>query len=186
MATVTELTQYRSPHAPECFSGMAQYPGFVLNFNRTAFDRKLRVEYLVIANDMLKDLMTLDPKVSYKALHATDNIIEALYTYLSYDSFNHGIANGCGQKRLITSLRILQGGGPDLIHTSYWASSKRRLLSYSAYKAEVRASPDPEDRAFHLEQSINGMLSYARIRSELCTDSRWLYNTATTLHEAKY
>lgn len=109
---------------------------------------KVTVEQLVTANEMLKETLALDPKITYLAPPATDQIKEFIVTSFSDASFNHGTANGYGQTGLLTGLRISRKTGIDIFHTIDWTSSKQRRVSYSAYGAEVLACADADDRGF--------------------------------------
>ena len=146
----------------------------------------VRVEHLVTANDMLKKVMELEPKIAFHPQPPASEIKEVIVTSSSDASFNHGTRSGYGQTGLLTGLRIIRSEGADIFHTIDWCTNKQRRVSYSPYGAEVLACADADDRGYYLKSGLLSLFSSLKTRSELCTDSRCLYDTITTLHEAKY
>lgn len=93
--------------------------------------------------------------------------------------------SGNGQTGLITGLRIKRKHGIDLFHALDWSSSKQKRVSYSPYGAEALACAEADDRGYYLKTDLAFMFSQTKFWSELCTDCRCLYDTVTTLHEAR-
>lgn len=107
---------------------------------------------------MLKEVLILDPKITFTSPPLTEEITEVIFTSFSHASFNHGTTNGYGQTELITVLRIMKKDGAHLFHTIDWTSSKDLRVTYSPYGAEGSACADADDRGFHLKQGLNEIL----------------------------
>ena len=116
-ATEGETTQYRSLAATLMFLGNAVLPQ--ASYATSVLEQmiaKLRVEELVIANDMLKELLSLKPHIVFKVPPPVDDIQEVIVSSFSDASFNHTDATGYGQTGLVTGLRIKRKTGLDLFH----------------------------------------------------------------------
>ena len=185
-ATDRETTQYRSLAATLMFLGNAVLPQ--ASYATSVLQQlipKIRVEELVVANDMLKELLSLKPKIVFKVPPPVDDIQEVIVSSFSDASFNHTDATGYGQTGLVTGLRIKRKTGLDLFHPLDWVSAKQKRVSYSPYGAEVLACAEADDRAYYVKNGLMSIFYNTKVRSELTTDSRCLYDTITTLHEAR-
>ena len=94
--------------------------------------------------------------------------------------------SGYGQTGLLTVLRIKQRDGVDLYHPIDWPSSKQKRVSYSPYGAKVLACAEADDREYYIKIGLMSLFPNTKVRNELSTDLRCLYDTITTLHEGRY
>ena len=98
-------------------------------------------------------------------------------------SFNQNSAKDHGQSGIITGLRIVTDQAPDIFHAIDWTSHNQRRVSYSSYGAEMLACADGYDRGFYIKTALKSMFAASNTCNELLVDSRYLYDTITTLHE---
>lgn len=82
-------------------------------------------------------------------------------------------------------LRVKRQSGVDLFHAIDWTSKNQRKVSYSAYCAEILTFAEANDRGYFFKGGLNSIFTKAVIKTELCTDSRCLYDTIARLHEGK-
>ena len=186
IATDKEVTQYRSLAATLMYLGNAVLPqaSYATSILQQMLP-KLRIEELVKANDILKEVLALKPQILFKVPPKSDHITEVLVCSFADASFNHSDMTGYGQTGLIKGLRIKLNDGMDRFHALDWASAKQKRVSYSPYGAEVLACADADDRGFYLKTGLESMFMHTKIRSELSVDSRCLYDTVTTSHEGR-
>lgn len=143
---------------------------------------RLLVEQLVAANEMLKEVLELNPWVTFNAPEV-NNIKDVRVCTFSDASFNRSSSSGYGQTGLMTGLRIELLNGADPYHAIDWCSTKQIRVSYSTYGAEVLPCADADDRGFYYKYAFNSMFPRTKVESELFTDLRCLYDTIITLHE---
>ena len=141
----------------------------------------LKVKHLREINGMIKELMQLDPIITYKSPVGT--ITEASVCTFSDASFKMGKSQNYGQSGIITGI-ILKADGETIYQLVDWASTKQRRVSYSSYGAEILACAEADDRGFYVKSAIS-MLAKRQIRSQLCVDSKGIHDTITTLHDGK-
>ena len=185
-ATEVEIKRYRSLAATLMYLGNAVLPhaAYATSLMQKMLP-KIRVEELVMANDVLRDILSMKCRIVFKTPPPPTDITEVIVSSFSDASFNHSDSSGYGQTGLITGLRIKQKDGVDLFHPLDWTSSKQKRVSYSPYGAEVLACAEAEDRGYYLKMGLMSIFPLTKVRNELCTDSRCLYDTVTTLHEAR-
>lgn len=186
IATQTELKQYRSLACTLMYLGNSVLPQAA--YATSALQQwigRVNVERLVIANEMLKEILSLKPWVTFRQPPNAANIKEVLISSFSDASFNLSSSSGYGQTGVLTGFRIELHKGPDIFHPIDWCSNKQRRVSYSPYGAEILACADADDRGYYFKVGLNSIFMQASIRSELFTDSRCLYDTIATLHESK-
>lgn len=185
-AITSELKQYRSLACTLMYLGNGVLPqaSYVTSLLQQLVAR-VTVEQLVLANDILSDLMKLKPWIIFKKPPMVSEINEILVSTFTDASFNKSAQSGYGQTGTITGLHIRLRNGLGIFHPVDWCSTKQRRVSYSPYGAEVLACADADDRGFYFKSGINSIFCEAKIRNELYTDSMCLYNTITTLHEGK-
>lgn len=146
---------------------------------------RVKVEQLVTANDMLAELLKLKSRISFPKPPAMDHIKDVLVTAFCDASFNQSHSRGYGQSGILTGLRIGTVEGLDMFHPIYWCSNKQRRVSYSPYGTEVLACSVADDRGNYFKTAMNELFPSTKVRNELLTDSKCLYDTLTTLHEGR-
>ena len=147
-ATERETTQYRSLAATLMFLRNAVLPQ--ASYATSVLQQmipKIRVDDLVIANDMLKELLSPKPQIVFKVPPPVDDIQEVIVYSFSDASSNHTDATGYRQTGLVKGLTIKRKTGLDLFHPLDWASAKQKRVSYSPYGAEVFVCAEADDRA---------------------------------------
>ena len=186
IATDKEAKQYRSLAATLMYLGNAVLPqaSYATSILQQMLP-KLRIEELVKANDILKEVLALKPQIVFRAPPSPEYITEVIVCSFADASFNHSDMTGYGQTGLVTGLRIKLKDGMDFYHALDWTSSKQKRVSYSPYGAEVLACADADDRGYYLKTGLASLFPNTKIRSELSIDSRCLYDTITTLHEGR-
>ena len=185
-ATENEIQQYRSLAATMMYLGNAVLPQ--ASYATSLLQQKLpkiRVEDLITANEVLKDILSLKPQIIFRSPPSSTSITEVIVSSFSDAAFNHSDMSGYGQTGLLTGLRIKQRDGVDLYHAIDWSSSKQKRVSYSPYGAEVLACAEADDRGYYIKIGLMSLFPNTKVRNELSTDSRCLYDTITTLHEGR-
>ena len=142
----------------------------------------LKVKDIKEANRMVKELMQLNPTVTFRT--PTSNIKEVTTCSFSDASFNIGKSQSYGQSGIISGM-LIKTTTENIYHVIDWASKKQRRVSYSSYGAEILACSDADDRGYYLRNAIRILTMNQSIKHELCVDSRGLYDTITTLHDGK-
>ena len=144
----------------------------------------LKVDHVVQANGMLKELKDLKAEILYKCLGG--DVAEATIESFSDAAFNISRAKQYGQTGLIVGLRYLVKGRTDAIyHVVDWASRKQRRVCHSSYGAEILACADADDRGYNLKMAMASLFPAKTFRHILHVDSKGLYDTITTLHEGR-
>ena len=131
---------------------------------------------------MTKELLQLNPWITFRKVVDVINVVVTTFTDAR---FNKNRSRDYGQSGMVTGLRITRTSGLDCFHPIDWCSNKQRRVSYSSYGAEILACADADDRCHYFKTAINSMFESVKIRNELFTDARCLYDTITTLHEGK-
>ena len=141
---------------------------------------RLKVQGLVIANEMPKKLLSLKPWPTYRKPIQTKAVILSTFTDAA-----HPRDRDYGQTGLITGLRVIDKDGlSEIFHPIDWTSHKRKRVSYSSYGAEMLAAADGDDRGYYYRMTINSLFPNRCTKQELNVDSRVLYDTTTMLHES--
>ena len=145
---------------------------------------KVRVSHLIDANEMLAELLKMTPSIKYIAAPQgqIENVIVATF---SDAAFNQSTGGGYGQTGLLSGLRIVMKDRTNYFHLFDWCSNKQRRASYSPYGAEILACADADDRWFYIKSSLRCLFPGTKIKNELFTGSKGLYETITTLHEGR-
>lgn len=65
-----------------------------------------------------------------------------------------------------------------------WTSHKQKRVSHSSFGAEIIAAADIDDRGYDLREMMREVFPVTGIEHELIVDSKALFDTITTLHEA--
>lgn len=143
----------------------------------------LNVAHLRDANAMTKELLELQPVITFKKPRS--QIVEATVCTFSDASFNIGRARSYGQSGIILGLRITTSAGEHVYHPIDWTSHKQDRVVHSSYGAEIIACASADDRTYLLRSSFRSIFPRTDTRNELLTDSRGLFDTITTLHDGK-
>lgn len=181
--TSSELTQYRSLACTLMYLGNGVLPQ--ASYVTSALQQCLpgiRVRHLIEANEMTKELLELNPWIAFRK---AVEVVKVMVCTFADAGFNKNRSRDYGQSGIVTGLRVTTGSGRDIFHPIDWCSNKKQRVSYSSYGAEILACADADDRCHYFKTAINSMFDEAKIRNELFTDSRCLYDTITTLHEGK-
>ena len=185
--TPEELKQYRGLAGVLNWAGRAAIP--VGCYAASDMQQKLglvRVKHICSANGMLAEIQKLNPVVLYK--HPRKTVTRIFIPSFSDASFNVSPARSYGQSGFVTGIAYLQEGSNSLeYHVCDWNSNKQRRVSHSSYGAEILAAADGDDRTYNFRQSLRSLFKQTRmqpIRSALYVDSKALYDTSTTTHDA--
>lgn len=140
----------------------------------------LSVQYLVDANDMLKEILLLRPWITFRKPQGTDTV-----TYCTFSDAAHPKDRDYGQTGVFSGLRITNADKTRTVfHPVDWTSHKQSRISYSSYGAEIFAAATADDRGFYFKDAINRLFPHVITNQELVVDSRCLFDTITTLHES--
>lgn len=131
---------------------------------------------------MLKEAQDLIPMVIFR--RSQGRIPEISVWTFSNASFNMVSGPDYGQTGIITDIMIRSTGG-DTYHAIDWYSNKQRKVSHSSYGAEILACDDPDDRGFHLRDSLHAITNNSTIEHILNLDSRGLIDATSTLHDGR-
>lgn len=71
-----------------------------------------------------------------------------------------------------------------LYHVINWTSHKQKRISHSSFGAEIIAAVDIDNRAYDLREMFRQIFPGTNIEHELIVDSKALFDTISTLHEA--
>ena len=178
-ATAQEIRQYRSLSGTLLYLGNAVLPQAALI--TSLMQQKLgslRVQHLVDANTMLKEILQLKPWMCYHCPGSIESV-----TIVSFSDASHTSRDKCyGQTGIIQGLRVKTSDGP-MFYPLDWTSHKQNRVSYSPYGAEIIACSRADDRGFYIKMAMTA-LTGCHNRHELAVDSKALYDTATTLHQS--
>ena len=185
-AKENEVKQYRSLAATLMYLGNAVLPqsSYATSLLQQKLP-KLRVEELVTANDILKEILTLKPEIVFRASPTAANITEVIVSSFSDAAFNHTDMSGYGQTGLLTGLRIKRRDGVTSTTPLTGPVASKKRVSYSPYGDEVLACAEADDRGYYIKIGLMAMFPNTKVRNELSTDSRCLYDTITTIHEGR-
>ena len=140
----------------------------------------LKVQHLIDANEMLRDLLKLKPWITFRHPRNTNQV-----TYCTFSDASHPNDRDYGQTGIISGLRITNKiNDRTIFHPVDWTSHKQHRVSYSSYGAEILATASADDRGFYFKESINRLFPHAKIKHELFVDSKCLFDTITTLHDS--
>lgn len=147
---------------------------------------RLYLQHPIAANEMLKELLTLNAWVTFKyPTEMAGKIKEVFISTLTDTAFNQTSSIGYRQSIILTSWRIELQDSLTIFHPIDWCSNKQRRVSCPPYVTEVLACAYEDDRGYYFKMGLNSMFSQTEIGSEIFTDSRCLYDTITMLHEGK-
>lgn len=144
----------------------------------------LKIEHIVQANGMLKELKDLKAEITYQKIGG--EVTAATIESFSDAAFNISRAKQYGQTGLIVGILFNVKGKDDAVyHVVDWASRKQRRVCHSSYGAEILACADADDRGYNLKMAMTSLFPSDKFRHVLNVDSKGLYNTITTLHEGR-
>lgn len=180
-ASDTEKRQYRSLAGTLLYLGngvmpQASYVTSVLQQQISA----LKVRHLVDANNMLGEILQLDPTLTFLKPHNVNNALIS-----SFSDASHPRDRDYGQSGVLSGIRIQCDNyeAHDIFHMVDWSSHRQKRVSYSSYGAEILACASADDRGYYLKEALNSLFPRHRTRHELSVDSHALKDTITTLHE---
>lgn len=126
-ATDKEVKLYRSLVATLMFLGNAVLPqaSYATSLLQQKMP-KLTFEELVLANNILKEVLSMKPQIVFKAPPHTTQITEVIVSSFSDALFNHNDLSGYGQTGFLTGLQIKQKNGIDLYDAVDWACGKQK------------------------------------------------------------
>lgn len=91
-----------------------------------------------------------------------------------------------GQPGSLCGVSIEVDGLSDRIfHQISWKSLKQKMVSYSAFSAEILEAADAEGRGLDLKKSLIYILTLQDLRNELFVDASALLDTVTTLNKRR-
>lgn len=135
----------------------------------------LKIDHIVQANGMLKELKDLKAEILYKNLWV--DIAEATIESFSDAAFNISRAKQYGKTGLIVGIRYMMKGRTEaMYHVVYWASRKQRRVCHSSYGAEILACADADDRGYNLKLAMTSL--FQPKRSDMY--SKWTPKVYTT------
>ena len=139
----------------------------------------LKVQHLIDANEMLRDLLKLKPWITFRRPINTENV-----TYCPFSDASHPNDRDYGQTGIFAGLWITsKTHGKTIFHPVDWTSHKQHRVSYSSYGAEILAAATTDDRGYYFKDAINRLFPHVRKKRELFVDSKCLFDTIATLHE---
>ena len=177
-ATLEELTAYQGLSGSLNFLGHGILPqaAFTASYLQQAVGR-LKVSNLVVANQLLSELKTLAPTLTFKSPKSLEQPC-----YLAFSDASQGTSS-YGQTGYISGI-FLPAGGASVFHTLDWLSCKQKRVAFSSTGAEILAAASSADRGSLMAQSISILTGATKcLPFVLTVDSRGLYSTITTLHE---
>lgn len=128
--------------------------------------RFLRVQHLVDANNMVKELLSLKPYLTYVKRTEVPNVLQSTFSDAS-----HHHDNCYGQTRLVSGLRITQQHKPDLYHLIDCSSEKQRRISYSAFGAAILAAEKGDDRVSYIKMGMESLFPEMALSQEVLVGS---------------
>ena len=182
-ANEREVSEYRSLAGTLMYLGSGVVPQAALVTSRMQQRLgDLRVKHLIDANAMLSELTNVRPTICFLN---PGPIRSVTLTTLS-DASHGGAEFDYGQSGIISGLKIdtTQTTSP-IFHSLSWTRHKQKRVTYSSFGAEILACADAEDRGHDLKESFKSIFPHSKIKHEVLVDSRALFDTITTLHEAK-
>jgi hypothetical protein len=181
-ATADERYQYQSLAGTLNFCGHGVLPPacFVASHLQQQLGN-LKVQHLLQANTLVKQLLQLQPVCYYPTLPVD---LQSCHLLALSDAAH---ANSYGQSGYVAGIEFKCSAGPSIFHCIDWSSSKQSRVSYSSIGSEILAAASAVDRGYVLSASINFMFpsSPQPLPFELNVDSKGLYDTISTLHESK-
>lgn len=177
-----ERAEYRSLAGTLLYLGQAVLPQAC--FVASRLQQKLgtlRVSYLIDANAMVAKLKKLQRSILYLS---PDYIVDVCINTFSDASHGSGDAVS-GQSGGLYGLVIpSERRGPTIYHVIKWKSQKQRRASYLSFGAELIAASNGDARGYSLKPSFATLFPRRPIRHKLLVDSKALFETLTTLHQA--
>lgn len=182
-ASDREEKEYRSLAGTLLYMGNAVLPQASLVASRMQQRiADLRVWHLSDANAMLKELLGLDIRLTYRPMRTV-----TFARIVCFSDASHGGSDSAfGQSGGVCGI-VVQGSNEKgcYYYPLGWISQKQRRISHSAFGAEIIACADVDDRGYDLKETFRSVFPHCRIRHELFVDSRALFDTITTLHEGR-
>lgn len=188
-ASEVEKTQHRSMAGVLSFLGMGSTPqasymsSIFLQQNNSLNGKQLR-----ISNDMISKMQKINHTVLFPFLSETHNnslnIGSLSLMGISDAAFRTNSDQIHGQGGCIIGINVTEKFSKEN-HFYYLASysTKLKRVVYSSFGAEILAAAETENMLFGLKQDLEGL--FGTLVSELLVDSHGLYETITTLHEAR-
>lgn len=142
----------------------------------------LRVKHLLAGNRSMEKILTLRPYIRYISITGPADI-----RIMSLSDAAHGGSDSIyGQPVGIGGLPIEAKGTDEVIyHPITWTSHKQKLVSYSAFSADILPAADADDRGYDMKLSLASILRERSVKHDLFVDGRALFDTITTLHEPR-
>ena len=114
---------------------------------------RLTVQGLVIASDMLKELLSLKSWLTYQKPVHTKSVILSTFSDAA-----HPRDRDYGQTGLITGLRVIYKDGlSEIFHLIDRTSRKQKRVSYSSYGSEILAAAHGDARGYYYKIEINSL-----------------------------
>jgi hypothetical protein len=182
-ATDEELGEYRRMAGVLSFLGYGALPQAA--YCASAMLQRLPrlvVQDLIQANNMVSELRAMRPSIKYVAPAA--NIVSMKVCSFSDAAFNVASSVSYGQSGVLVGLLMQLDRGESVYHAIDFYSGKQKRVVYSSFGAEILACADADDRGYAIKFGLSELLQ-AEIELELNVDSRGLFDTITTLHEAR-
>ena len=133
----------------------------------------LKIEHIIQANGMLKELKDLKAQIVYKTLQG-DIAMERVES-LSDATFNISRAEQYGQTGLIVGISLQVKGKSETIYCVIdWANRKQRRVCHSSYGAEILGRADADDRGYNLKKAISSLFPLDSFKHTLNVDSKGL------------
>lgn len=184
-ATQTEVSMLKSLAGVVNFLGSGALPQatYIASWMQQC-TTQLTVEHLVETNNCVRELLKLDPIITFNRV-CGHKVLSSYVCTFADAAFNVAKTRSYGQTGLITGLLTNIEDGGAIYHIVDWTSNKQRRVCYSSYGAEILAAADADDRGYHLKTAYNSIFSSTRLKHKLQVDSHALYDTITTLHEGR-
>jgi hypothetical protein len=182
-ATDEELGEYRRMVGVLSFLGYGALPQAAYCAS-TMLQRlpRLVVQDLIQVNNMVSELRAMRPSIKYVAPAA--DIVSMKVCSFSDGAFTVASSFSCGQSGVLAGLHMQLDRGESVYHAIDFYSGKQKRVVHSSFGAEILACADADDRGYSIKFGLSELLQ-AEIELELNVDSRGLFDTITTLHEAR-
>lgn len=142
---------------------------------------RLTVTDLVEANYMLSEILKLKPTNSYN--QPSDKFTAPLMSIS--DSSHGGKVRDYGQTGGILGLQISDNFvNLKQYHVLNWTSHKQKIFSHLSFGAEIISAAYIDDRGYYPRETIREIFPHTNVDHEMIVDSKTIFDTITTLHEA--
>ena len=140
----------------------------------------LRVQHLLDANEMVRDLLDLRPWVTFTKPEGVTKL-----QYCTFSDASHPRDRDYGQTGIIAGFKIETADtARTIFHATDWTSQKQHRVNYSSYGARILIAAYGDDRGFYYKSVMASLFGHIKVPHELNVDSKALFDTITTLHES--